>query len=412
MTEIQEYLHSFNTLEDLKQDLAKNLLFFRENEDLLLVRYKEKENVSSFFRAFRGLILDKVTRDIVLFPLRGSNDLDDFQKNVSFQDCVVEESVDGTLINVFFYKNSWHVSTKGTLDANCKWSGQTTFKNLFLETLQHLHVNMSTWNKHFCYGFVLGHPDAQNVTWYEKPTLYHIYSKNMLTFKENNIDLNIPKPRILKLEQQVNTLALTSYDALLNAASKAPLPITTEGFMLFSKNRQYRVKVPFESFQHAKELKGNVTHPFYTLMRLIDSHQPFQDLLEYFPNYTVYIGHFQHAMSVLVPYLFDVYFKTKIQRVQYMIPKLFQKAIVEIHNDYKLRIHTWSLNITYAESTPRPHTTIHDVHFYITQKCDRGYVIEMLKRIVENNFAIPLPPPPVPPVVQEDEHAVSAPTNE
>lgn len=389
MTDLQEYLHSFGSLVDLKLDLEEHSLFYRENENLLLIRYRDKKEVDPFFRKFRGLIIDKETRNIVLCPLSGSTDLDRFQEQVPFDECVIEESIDGTLINVFYYKNDWHVSTKGTLHAECKWSSTRTFKELFLETAKEMNLDISTLNKCFAYGFILGHPECQNIRWYNQPTLYHIYTRNMVTLKETNMDLGITKPRILKLKDN-NSLHCISYDDVFDLAAKQELPIRTEGFMLFSKNRQYRVKIPFKTFSDALDLKGNVPHPFYTLMRLIDMQQPFTHLLEYLPNYDVHVGAFHHAMSILVPHLFNVYFKTKILHHSYLIPKIYQKAIIEIHHRYleNLRQHYESQD---PLSRQKPFTTIHDVHFYLTQQCDRRYVVEMLKHIAENNFTVSSP---------------------
>ena len=51
------------------------------------------------------------------YPLSGGVNYQQFKKFIPFERVRFEESVDGTMINVFYYKNEWRVATKGCIDA-------------------------------------------------------------------------------------------------------------------------------------------------------------------------------------------------------------------------------------------------------------------------------------------------------
>ena len=61
----------------------------------------------------------------------GCSDYTYFKDNFNWDDIVIEECIDGTLINVY-YNNKWCVSTKFCIDADeSKFRNDKTFRQLF-----------------------------------------------------------------------------------------------------------------------------------------------------------------------------------------------------------------------------------------------------------------------------------------
>ena len=139
MSELRDYINSnnFNSFDELRSELLNKNLDIRENDQLCLIKYdREKNNMDNLLRDCRGTIVNKSTNKILVFPLRGKHTKDEFINNVCWEDCVVEESIDGTLVTLYYFNNQWNLSTKGSLDANCYWNSKKSFRELFYECEQ------------------------------------------------------------------------------------------------------------------------------------------------------------------------------------------------------------------------------------------------------------------------------------
>ena len=75
-----------------------------------------KDNVLGFFRS---VITDG--KRIVCFSPPKSEKYIDFMKENKYEDVKIENFVEGTMINVFYYKDEWNISTRGNIGANCKY---------------------------------------------------------------------------------------------------------------------------------------------------------------------------------------------------------------------------------------------------------------------------------------------------
>ena len=57
---------------------------------------------------------------------------EEFKEKVPISDCIVEENIEGTLMNVYFYENRWRGLTKFNINADeSKFKSQKTFRQLF-----------------------------------------------------------------------------------------------------------------------------------------------------------------------------------------------------------------------------------------------------------------------------------------
>ena len=74
----------------------------------------------------------------------------------------IEEFVDGTMINCFNHNDSWHISTRSFIGANCKWYSHKKFNEMFEEAKG--DMDFSKLNPNICYTFVLKHPENRIVT--------------------------------------------------------------------------------------------------------------------------------------------------------------------------------------------------------------------------------------------------------
>ena len=65
-----------------------------------------------------------------------------FTDNVdNFEDIVVEDFIDGTMINVFHHKEAWHIATRSRIGANCRWFSNKNFSDMFEDAKGSLNFN-------------------------------------------------------------------------------------------------------------------------------------------------------------------------------------------------------------------------------------------------------------------------------
>jgi len=329
--------NNLSKFEDIKNSLINiNGLIIKENEDLYLLKYNRKEgtkedyDTNEFLKECRSIILEKDTNKIICLSLKFKESYEIFQENVKWENNVIEESIDGTLINIYYYNNEWNISTRGTLDANCYWNSSKTFKDLFMEASQICNMNYELLDKDFSYSFVLCHPECRNIVKYSSPNITHILSRNMTTLIESDEEIGIQKPNIIKI-LNLNKIDPTNYDEL--AQNVNLLKFNNEGYMLYSKDRLYRTKLRSSDFIKLAKIKGN--EPFINKrLLLIRNTDELTEFLTYFPEYTSNYKELEINFKKLVDELINIYTIVKIQKKFIDIPTLYRKPIYEIHRIY------------------------------------------------------------------------------
>lgn len=364
MSEIKNYLKSFENTNDLINNLKSNNLIVKEKNNLILVKYKQKLKLTNpIFLHCRGLIFDKHTREIINFPMSGSTAFNNFIKNIPFSDCVIEESIDGTLINLYWYNGKWNTSTKSCIDAECKWKSDKTFHELFNLTVQNTNLDFTKLNTNFCYSFILCHPENINITQYNSPKLYHIFSRNLNNFKEFNLNIGVAKPFILKINKY-NMHSVNDYNELVEKVNS--FNFEKEGFMIFSKNRKFRVKLKNEYFLKAQSLKGNYNHHYYSIIKNLQNKKEY---LGFFPEDHKYFNEVELNKTKLIDIVYNYYIKTKKLRLNINIPVIYRKAVIEIHKIYKSK---------YDEGYNNPSISKIDVMIYFNKMIDIHYFVQLL----------------------------------
>ena len=124
-----EFVKYLNTLSnDINESFdiirgKKSNISIKEFDNLAIFKYITKYDDSAV-RACRGLILDKNTKKIVCQSNSGTLNFEEFITKVPINKCVIEENLEGTLINLYYHNNRWNVSTKFCINAeNSKFRG-------------------------------------------------------------------------------------------------------------------------------------------------------------------------------------------------------------------------------------------------------------------------------------------------
>ena len=145
MTDISKHFSNFNF-----QSLISNSKYsVRVNKHLAIAKYnhntkpdpedKDYEYSNMFCR---GLIVNTDTNQIVCLPTPKSTPLRLLQDTINNSpvdtNIVLEPLLDGTMINMFYNVEDydWEISTRTVIGAECRWTSQKSFRDMFYEILE------------------------------------------------------------------------------------------------------------------------------------------------------------------------------------------------------------------------------------------------------------------------------------
>jgi hypothetical protein len=333
MSHITKIISKHNNDASLYNELSTNFKLI-DNKHVVMLRYLEKNYDNDCIRKTRGIIFDKNTKNIICYPLEGKISLHQFKTLVPWNETVIEESIDGTLINMYYYNNKWNYSTRSTLDGECFWNCKQSFKELFIETFKQYKINKSNLNTNFTYSFVLCHPKTRNVSLYKKSRIYHVLTRDLKTNNEINLHIGIPKPKILKLDE-INNINCNNYEDIIKYCSK--LHFNFEGVMLYSKDRLYRTKIKGKKHVKVKNLRGNHSNIYYTIVHYLKepSNNKINLLLKYYPEYTDIYSLIIQKLDIIKSELLHIYTEIKkLKNKNFRYHTKYKKAIKQLHEQY------------------------------------------------------------------------------
>jgi hypothetical protein len=284
-----------------------------------LVNYKKHEHYDGLYRS----VIFKDKKAVCFSPPK-SIPYPEFCEKNPISSVVVDEFIDGTMINVFYDSdtNEWVIATRSIVGADCTFYSQKTFHDMFHET----NIDYVKLNKSYCYSFVLQHPDNQIVTPVTNPALYliavyHITEIGVVEVHSSNHCI---------------TDYLTPYNFIFSSYEEAEQFVQTQsytfkGLMLKTGNERSKIRNP--AYEKVKQLRGNSASPLYTYLSIRST----PDQLEYekyFPNHSFPV--YEKQLSHLIVSLHSLYMECFIKRMkplkEYKQP--FKQHMYELHMTY------------------------------------------------------------------------------
>jgi hypothetical protein len=236
-------------------------LVYKDNDELGLRLIKYNKNTTNmndeFSRKCRGLIVEKDTNNIVCMPPMKSMDLHQFLGQFQLTNCTIEEFLDGTMINLWYYKDEWHISTRSSIGAKCRWYSKKHFSEMFEESNK---LDFEKLNKNYFYSFVLQHPENRIVTIYSEPTITLVYVGQVMANNEiKTIDYRSEKMDEVLGVSLPKQFTFNTIEELISFVEKADFQF--QGLVI--KNGIYRTKVRNPAYNYARHLRGNTKNMKY-----------------------------------------------------------------------------------------------------------------------------------------------------
>jgi hypothetical protein len=290
-------------------ELSMKLKQFDEYE---LASYKIQNIENGLFRS----IIYKNKKPICFSPPKSISFVD-FKEKYDIQNIILDEFIDGTMINVF-YDESWKIATRTVVGAKCTFYSDKTFHDMFHEA----NINYDLLDKELCYSFVLQHPENQIVVPIETPTLYLIGCYKI----QDNIVIQQP---LLTTFQTPKQYTFINYDEAITFVQQQSY--TFKGLMLKCNND--RCKIINDNYETIKLLRGNsanLKYVYYTLRKT----NKLNEYIKYFP--TDKFEFYEEELNVLIKQLHTCYIECFIKKINTLKTYDFplKHHLYQLHNIY------------------------------------------------------------------------------
>jgi hypothetical protein len=268
-------------------------LCISDDGDFIMLIYSQYDSdfANELVRECRGLILDRNYRAVCVPFFKFANYGESYADEVDWRTALVEEKIDGSLIKVWNYNGKWIISTNGTIFAEKALIGSQydtesnarfdNYGELFKKAAEIAGLDITSLNPQYTYMFELCSPYSRIVVPHEAIKIYHIGTRDNVTYKELEIDIGIAKPK----KYICNNLT-----DLIEMASK--LRYCEEGYVV--KDRNYcRIKVKSPSYVAVHHLVSDMSDK--RLLELIRRNET-SEFLVYFPEYKHYIDNLSNKI--------------------------------------------------------------------------------------------------------------------
>lgn len=324
--------------ENYRNDLGINLKAYENSYMLNYDKSKlTSENIDTLGN-FRSVITNG--EKIVCYSPGKAYGVVDFSKQNKLEDIVLEEFVEGTMINVYYENDEWKCATRGNIGAKCKFfrDYNKTYRTLFLEVMESSGLEFEMLNKSYMYSFIIQHPENRIVIPFSEKKLYLIAMYKADGFNVEKVEMTT-NPFSIQLEElNIHTPKLVekkfnSYSELLDYYTSYNIDYKSVGIVL--KCGQMRAKLWNPNYLKVKTLRGNnpkIQYQYYNLLR----DRKLGEFLHYYPEYRELFDNYKNDLYNWTEQLWKNYKSCYIRKENplKMYPGVFRTHMFNIHQNY------------------------------------------------------------------------------
>lgn len=220
---------------------------------------------------------------------------------------IIYEKIDGYFVKLFHYNGKWYLSTNNMVDVKNIFvkNYDKTYFELFVICLKyvlgkkaHKFLKFDSLNKNYTYMFELVHPDIRNITFYKNPAIFHIGTRNMITLKEIDCNIGIPKPK------QYHISRFPTIQSVVETANNIHWS-NSEGFVVCDRNYvRISIKSPSYINEHRLLKKNKITE--YIKYIWSNGENELDKFLEYHPELHKQYNKIDNKMKMLYNELIEL----------------------------------------------------------------------------------------------------------
>jgi hypothetical protein len=354
-----------------------------KDERRIIVKYpmdKRRSN-DDVIRKSRGIIIDVPSRQVICHSLEGSVSLEVFLEKVTWNDVVIEEMFDGTMMNVYYDNNidAWKVATKFSLTPEtAHFRCKKSFVELFNEIVPFNQL-ATKLDKDYNYVFLMCHKEHRNVTIFNENAIYHLETINVKSGEKLLLDIGIPKCNILQLYNTLCKLPkqMESIDELKEYVNNTDW--NNPGFMLYSKDRKWRTKLPNPNFDKVEQLLAGQSDMRYVAMNFITNKvtpSQWNQYVTYYPDLNKDFLGLQYDVQTFVKEVYQWYVDIHCFKKDLKIPKWVKSPMYYVHQFFLSKK---------KEGVKNYRMNINDVNDILINKLDTALYYKLMKDRLEEN---------------------------
>ena len=307
----------------------------------IIVKYpQEKRNSSEdVIRKSRGIIIDFPSKSVICHSLEGGVSIDHFLSLVPWNDIVIEQVHDGTMLNVYYDSNlgAWKASTKYSLSPETShFRSSKSFVELFNEIVPFNEL-ASKLDRNYNYVFLMCHKEHRNVTPFENNIVYHLETTHVITGEKLMMDIGLPRCDLLQYGTAVCNMSrvLSNISDLQEYVNS--LPWSNQGVMLFSKDRKWRCKLENPHFTSVQKLLEGQSDFRYISMNYITKHitpEKWLEYCKYYPELNVVFSELSDEFDKFVKEVYQWYVDVHCFKKKVQLPKWVKSPMYYVHQTY------------------------------------------------------------------------------
>jgi len=300
--------------------------------NLAIITYKRNVdynfNEIIFMKWCKGAIINTETNKVVCLPPQKC------LEKYTFSDVLIENKdnfilqplIDGTMINMFYHKDEWLISTRSFIGGKNKWDQELSFKKMFDECKE--KINMEELNKNNSYSFVLQHKENRIIS--------EIVDNNIILVEEYSFVDNIPN--VVDFQGKYETImSIKNNDMnVLNESMGKTFNFQFKGFTL--KNNEKRINIINNEYQRAHDIKMECNYNNKLLSYIyLRNNNLLKDYLAYFNDDGLLFDKYRNIIYIMKNELYDCYVKFFIKKVieKKQIPFQLKPLVYDLHTIYK-----------------------------------------------------------------------------
>lgn len=301
-------------------------------------------------RTYNSVIIDD-NKDILSIGMPIQTPIEQFKKysNVSLQ---VTELIEGSVIYLFYdpRKERWEIATSNAIGGAYSYfrtENETpmTFLNMVMDAFREDNtkslndlVFLEYFDKKYCYGFVLQHPENQMVQSIETPKMYiisvcelHCNSKNNIRYvrksEYESWDFIKNLEGIIYFPKTIDNII--DYE---NIYMNMQIPKENMGICVTNENGD-RCEIINSNYKEAKDIRGNNFNLQFHYLCLLKLDKVSQ-FLNHFPSYKDSFLTYRKQLSKFITNLHQTYFKYYVSKhIKGPIHKKYYYHINQIHKN-------------------------------------------------------------------------------
>lgn len=296
------------------------------NSNYRIIKYNKQYLSNDLIKSsglFRSVIVDDNNKIISFSPPKSIDPIS-FQEMYNAENCIAEEFIEGTMINMFYYKGEWEIATKSSVGGKTYYFKQEcknnepqdkiTFRQMFVESCNAIDFDFNILNKDFCYSFVFQHPKNRIVSPIKNHKIYlikvyKIYNYEIIEDDKQEHYRKYLENSNLELPHQFK---FSSYEEIKEKYASMNTSYEIVGIMIYSRNGD-RTKFRNPNYEDVKKLRGNQPKLQYQYLCLRQSGQTSQ-FLKYYPEYKSNFYQFREQLHRFTNALYKNYISCYIKK--------------------------------------------------------------------------------------------------